>query len=211
MSGGPTIAFMVKAPRPGLVKTRLARTFGRAQACAVYRWMVERQCAAFPQSWPVAVHFAPADAEGEMLTWLGSRYTFRPQSEGDLGARMIAAAGEAFASDETSGLVLVGADCPTLECGDFEAVGRHLGAGADVVFGPATDGGYYLLGMKRLIPELFAGVPWSSPDTLSTSLRICQSLELCVAMLEAKEDVDDDASLHRAVDAGLIPCALVEK
>jgi len=204
-----TIAFMVKAPRPGLVKTRLGRTLGNERACAVYRWMAERQSAAFPEDWPVVVYFAPADAGEEMRAWLGSRFDYRPQVEGDLGARMLAATQEAFAGG-CGGVVLVGADCPGLGRDDLEAVARHLHAEADVVFGPATDGGYYLLGVSRFIPELFSDIPWSGPDTLALSLQRSKTMGLRMVLLERKEDVDDAASLRHAVDAGLISRSVVD-
>lgn len=204
MNDDLTIAFMVKVPRPGLVKTRLAQTLGHEQSCAVYRWMAERQSAVFPESWPVVVHFAPADAKDEMRAWLGPRPAYRPQPEGDLGERMFAAAQADFASGSQR-VVLVGADCPAIQREDFETVAKRLRSDADIVFGPATDGGYYLVGMNRLVPEIFAAVPWSSPETLSISLRRCRSLGLRAALLELKEDVDDEAGLQRAVAAGLIP------
>ena len=86
-------------------------------------------------------------------------------------------------------VVLIGTDCPDLNAQliaeAFQALGEH-----DLVLGPAIDGGYYLIGLRRLIPELFTGIPWSTSAVLRQTLRIAQKLELAVAQLPLLSDVD---------------------
>lgn len=200
----PVVILMAKAPRPGLVKTRLAERLGNERACAVYRWMVERQLSEIPTGWRVEMHFAPPQALREMQRWLGDDLDFVPQTTGDLGVRMCKAAESAY-SRLFSPIVLIGGDCPELRRSDLEEAAHELAAGADVVFGPATDGGYYLLGLRELHRGLFERISWSSSVTLEESVARAAELGLKIAMLPEKEDVDTIESFERAVRRGLIP------
>lgn len=200
----PTVVLMMKAPRPGLVKTRLAQDLGNDNACALYRWMVERQLSVIPSGWCVEVHLDPPDSESEIQGWLGKRFTYWPQVQGDLGMRMSMAAEHAF-SRSPFAVVLIGADCPGLSEDDLEDAARRLESGNDAVFGPAVDGGYYLLGIRALHRGLFEGVSWSSPVTLKQSLAKAAELGLRVSLLPEKEDVDTIEGYERAVEQRLIP------
>ncbi|MGH7959477.1 MAG: TIGR04282 family arsenosugar biosynthesis glycosyltransferase [Opitutaceae bacterium] len=84
----PVILAMLKAPRVGFVKTRLALEIGAEPAAAIYRRLVEHQMSAIPRDWPVEVHFSPAEAAAEMQQWLGARHAYYPQSGDDLGERL---------------------------------------------------------------------------------------------------------------------------
>lgn len=193
---------MLKAPVPGLVKTRLAETLGAEPACAIYRLMVERVMAEVPEHWRCEVHGAPPDQLDVLSTWLGTRATYRPQPDGDLGARLIHASALAFA-DGAESVVLLGGDCPGQNRAFFQASEEAL-ATHDLVIGPARDGGYTLLAAKTLHHALFEGIAWSTPRVLDQTLMRALSLGLRVALLEVLEDVDDAASWERA-RAGLFP------
>jgi len=186
----PRILLFLKAPRPGRVKTRLAATVGGERAVEIYRTLVERQLAALPAGWQVEIRFDPEDAGPEMAEWLGEGFTYRPQVPGDLGDRMIQALRTAF-SEGDAPVFCVGADCPELVSGDFEEARGQLENGADLVFGPATDGGYYLLGLSRFCPEVFEKIPWRSPETLKQSLSRSAEHGRRVGLLEEKSDVDE--------------------
>jgi hypothetical protein len=203
----PTVILMAKAPRPGTVKTRLALDVGAERACAIYRWMVERQLSEIPSGWRVEVFFDPPGSLHEMQFWLGERDAFHPQSTGDLGARMCTAAESAF-SRSPSAVILVGGDCPELSTRDLEKAYSSLQSEADVVFGPASDGGYYLLGLRAMNRGLFEGISWSSSSTLEESLAKAATLQLNVSILGEKEDIDTVDSFERAVAGGLIPRGL---
>src|SRR4051812_48776845 len=84
----PTAALMLKAPIEGLVKTRLARSVGAAEATRIYRCLVEHQLAHIPRLWPTHIHFTPLDGEAEMRNWLGPAHTYSAQADGDLGQRL---------------------------------------------------------------------------------------------------------------------------
>ncbi|MCC5790588.1 MAG: DUF2064 domain-containing protein, partial [Opitutales bacterium] len=91
----------------------------------------------------------------------------------------------------------LGGDCPGLSEAMLRQAAQVLEEGAEVVFGPTPDGGYYLVGMKEEQPGLFAGIPWSSSETLSASLEKTRSLGLKVALLPELSDVDTLADWER--------------
>jgi rSAM/selenodomain-associated transferase 1 len=187
---------MLKAPRPGTVKTRLAADIGPAEAARIYRLLAERQLAAIPPDWPVEVHFAPADARDEMRAWLGLRPALFPQAEGDLGERLVHAVASTFARGAPAALV-IGGDCPELDADTLRAAAEVL-RHDPLVLGPATDGGYYLIGLSEPRPALFSGIPWSTDRTLAATLHQAKSLRLNARLLTEKSDVDtlDDLRQH---------------
>lgn len=184
-----SLIVFARAPRPGTVKTRLARTLGEVAALAIYRELAEHTLhVARAAGIPVHVAFTPPDAAREMRRWLGDDVAYEAQADGDLGARMAHSIGARIAAGSRR-VVIVGTDCPALTpailCTALDALDH-----ADVVFGPASDGGYYLMAQRALHPPLFHDVPWSSAQTLAVSLARAQSAGLHVALLEELRDVD---------------------
>ena len=161
----------VKRPRAGEVKTRLGRDLGPEDAAELYRAMAEQVLAATapaPGGYAREVWFAPAGAARDIAAWLPGE-TRRAQAGGDLGRRMDGAFASAFARGATRA-VLIGTDAPAL---DRDRVERALDAlrDHDLVLGPATDGGYYLIGLGASRPGLFRGVAWSTPAVLQATLE----------------------------------------
>jgi uncharacterized protein len=194
-----TACLLLKAPREGLVKTRLALDLGFPRATAIYRALVERQLKSLPSEWTVAIHFAPTDAGSELSHWLrphlpeGSR--FIPQSEGDLGVRLNTSVHTEF-SHGARRLFLLGGDCPELNRSYLDDAAAQLDT-HDLVLGPAIDGGYVLLGLKAPHPGLFMKIAWSTSKVLPQTLAAAASLALTTSQLTTLEDVDDLASLKR--------------
>ncbi len=163
------LGVFAKRPVAGQVKTRLASEtspeWAARVADAFLRDTLDR-LAAIPARHVLAC--APAEAESWFADLVGERAALVRQSSGDLGQRMTAF----FQSQREAGstaTVLIGTDSPTLPLAyiqqAFDALGR-----ADVVLGPATDGGYYLIGIARRLPPIFTGVRWSSPHVLAETL-----------------------------------------
>ena len=202
----PTVVLMVKAPMVGAVKTRLASTVGAGRATEIYRALVERQLRALPATWPVVVCFDPPTAEVAMHAWLtplrATGLTFATQAAGDLGERLIAATVEAFGAGAEA-VILIGGDCPYLGQEHFEEAARILATG-QVALGPARDGGYYLIALRRPEPAIFTGIAWSSPQVLEKTRARCAAAGLRVGELAELEDVDEEASWQRAVAAGVL-------
>lgn len=192
-----TVCLFLKSPRVGKAKTRLARSIDPVRANAIYRALVEHQVAEIPLEWRVSVFFTPTSAEEEMKNWLvpqlpmGNRFV--PQCDGDLGERLVAAVRSEF--DNGSGRVyLIGGDCPGLSRDFFYEADRALGP-ADVVIGPAEDGGYVLLGLKFPHEVLFRGIDWSTPAVLQQTLSAAREKTLSVHLLRPLVDIDDVTTL----------------
>ena len=198
MSGKIVVCLMLKAPREGFVKTRLAADLkDNGRATRIYRWLVENQIAAIPEVFKVSVWFAPRDAGSEMHEWLGNRASYHPQPhDGDLGVRL-AAAMEFELQHGAQQVLFVGGDCPTLNGPRLLAASEAL-ATQDLVIYPASDGGYCLIGLRKNCPEIFCGISWSTSEVFEQTLQAAKRLELTTRVLETLEDVDDEESLARS-------------
>ena len=194
-----TLCLMLKAPRTGEVKTRLARDVGDAGAAEIYRAMVEHQLREIPRGWRIEVHFTPQNAAEEMRSWLQAlreeRIDFFPQAEGDLGIRLRAALFSAIGRGAQS-VLFAGGDCPGLDCAVLTAAAMEI-ANNDLVLVPAVDGGYVLIGMKALHAGVFDGIHWSTPEVFEQTLVRAERLGLETELLPALEDVDDLQSWER--------------
>jgi len=186
------LAVFVKDPRPGTVKSRLAGALGAEAAAAVYRVMAEgvvRRTAPRRDEYGRVIVFDPPQAGGTVGEWLGvEAAVLMPQSPGDIGVRMERAFEELFARGARR-VALTGTDVPALEREDVRAALESLDE-HDVAIGPATDGGYYLIALKRPQPELFRGIGWSGPDVLAKTLERAATGDLEVRVLRTMGDVD---------------------
>ena len=207
----PTLVLMLKAPRVGAVKTRLAATIGAIHAAVVYRQLAERQLRALPTGWPVTVCFDPPEATVEMRRWIepmrvaNQPREFRPQVAGDLGTRLAAAFAAEFAAGAPAVLAL-GGDCPALDTALLDRAATALAhPDTDAILGPAADGGYYLIGLRAPRPELFANIAWSTPTVLAETRARLRTARLRTIELPVLHDLDDAHDWHRAVTAGLLP------
>jgi len=196
MSGGPTrhIVVFVKAPRLGQVKSRLAAGIGALPSLRFYREITARTLRALGREarWRTLVAATPLRALHGPF-W-DPRLSRLDQGPGDLGQRMA----RAFRALPPGPAIIVGSDIPELAARHVAAAFRVLG-GHDAVFGPARDGGYWLVGLKRTRPlpaGLFEGVRWSSPQALADT-RAGLPRRFSVALLETLEDVDDPESYRR--------------
>lgn len=194
MSAGRHLVLFVKQPRMGRVKTRLAAGVGQVAALGFYRTNVARLLRRLGRDprWRTWLAVAPDTAATD--PWdAPAGVEIVPQGTGDLGARM----DRAFHALPPGEAVIVGADIPGIGAPHvaraFRALGDH-----DAVFGPAPDGGYWLVGMRRRprLPTLFQDVRWSSPMALADSIASLPK-EFRIKMVDQLEDVDDAGSLSR--------------
>jgi hypothetical protein len=184
----------VKNPVLGRVKTRLARTIGDEKALWVYERLLEHTRRAArgvaAQRWVCYSDFVPAaDA------WLEGGFAARRQEGETLGDRMQEAFRQGFAAGYRS-IVIIGSDCPEVSPTLLETAFGQL-ASFPVVLGPATDGGYYLLGMNYLVESLFRDKPWSTPAVLAETVADLQRAGIPYALLPVLSDVDEAADLDR--------------
>ena len=203
VSNQPIILLFLKAPRSGFVKTRLAKDIGNEPACAVYRQLVARTLSQIPEDWPLFIHFSPKEAEAEMISWLGNQHRFLPQPDGDLGHRLQIACEKAFAEPNTSGVILLGGDCPGFTTAHLRECAQQL-ASRKPVIGPSEDGGYWLLGLPQSFPELFQNIAWSTPQVLPTTIARFAEKSISPFELETLFDVDDIITYQKALSQALL-------
>jgi hypothetical protein len=185
-------------PQPGKTKTRMISLLGNEGAAMLQRQMTEytlkiiRKIPNFSNI-SAAIYFAGDDKQ-LMQNWLGSDLIYQPQIEGDLGQRMQTAFQESFLTGTTKAIA-IGTDCPeintTIFSKAFKALERY-----DLVLGPAVDGGYYLIGLNRLIPELFIGINWGTSEVFAQTKKIAQHLKLNVYYLPILNDVDRPEDIY---------------
>ncbi len=128
-----------------------------------------------------------------MQKWLGSRFLYREQIGASLGDRLNEALATAF-REMKSKVVIIGTDCPGLTTKHINGA-FHLLERNDLVIGPALDGGYYLIGLKKLHRELFKGITWGTNTVYRQSIETAKKLNLTTATLEKLADVDRPADL----------------
>lgn len=195
------LIIFTRYPEPGLTKTRLIPALGAKGAANLQRQMTEyalskvkelqsasrrRSGALLPLS--VEVRFAGGNLS-LMQDWLGCDLAYQPQGEGDLGSRMARSLFDAIQAN-VERVVIIGTDCPGLNAQIIANAFHHLHLAHDLVLGPAIDGGYYLIGLGRFIPELFTGINWGTAEVLQQTIDIAQKLDLSVAYLLELADVD---------------------
>lgn len=182
------VLIFAKAPRMGLGKTRLARRRGVVRAWRANRAMQALTCrVAVDPRWDTALCVAPDRETSARLPGVWPRrLARRAQGPGDLGDRLT----RAFRAAGKRPVLAIGTDCPAMTRADLWAAIRAL-ARADAVAGPATDGGFWLFGLKdpRLAPAAFADVRWSSEHALADTLAGLPE-GLRVARLRTLSDVD---------------------
>lgn len=184
------LIIFLKAPRPGAVKTRLAHAIGVVAATAAYRRLTQTLIGQLESLSNVELRFSPDDAQSEIESWQRPGWTARPQGSGDLGNRLLSAFTDAFAGSSQH-VVIIGSDCPTVTADDVQAAWHKL-IDHDLVIGPATDGGYWLIGLNQSQPVLFQEIAWSTETVLADTLARAEALKLRVHRLRTMADVDTE-------------------
>lgn len=192
------LIIFTRYPEPGKAKTRLIPSLGPNGAAALQRRMTEHIIARVKElqvNRPVSVEVRyEGGNEGLMRDWLGADIPLRRQGGGSLGQRMDRAFREAFQAG-VNRVVLVGTDIPNITDRTLLKAFVNL-AYADVVLGPARDGGYYLIALKRASPHLFVDVSWGTEGVLERTRQIAHGLGLSTVLLETLDDVDRPGDLN---------------
>jgi rSAM/selenodomain-associated transferase 1 len=194
------LIIFVRIPEAGKVKTRLAATVGNEAALNIYQKLLLHTLA-ITQAVEAEkfVFYAGAIAKDDI--WHQNHYHKHVQENADLGTRMSSAFQYVFEQGYQQ-VIIIGSDCPTLTTEHinhaFEQLNNH-----EIVIGPASDGGYYLLGLQSLHKELFEDKAWSTDTVYSDTVRTINLLQLTHHALETLTDVDEEKDLPESWRAEL--------
>lgn len=189
------IAIMAKAPIAGAVKTRLIPSIGAHAAAMLQERLTERTVATALAAdiGPVTLWCAPDISHASFLNLVVKRrITLKPQPEGHLGARMLAAIAAADGP-----VLVIGSDCPAFTVENLRAAADALHNGVDVVLIPAEDGGYVLIGARATHPQLFSSITWGNANVLAETRKRLAALNLAAVQLPPLWDVDTESDLAR--------------
>lgn len=202
MGFGTAVAIVCKTPGAGGGKSRLRPLLGaeaaqRLSACFI------RDVAAALEAVPEALGrrlyalFSPAGSEAVLRLLLPPPWTLMPYQGASVGTVLQASMAALLAAGH-DGAILVNGDSPTLPTAFVEqAIAALREPGDRVVLGPACDGGYYLVGLKRPHPRLFEDIAWSTPEVLAGTLRRAEDIGLPAVLLPAWYDVDEPQDVLR--------------
>lgn len=197
MEGNDALVLFAKAPVPGQVKTRLCPPLTKADAAGLYACLLEDTAAELARLKRVRLllFFSPPRSGHLFRGDPFLRFEPIPQRGGDLGERMADAFDVLFARGFAR-VVLVGADSPFLSAPLVRAAFRELSSSAGAVFGPCSDGGFYLIALRSRAPALFRGVHWGTDTVLAEVTSRCRAAGIPYALLPPGFDIDtaDDVS-----------------
>jgi len=175
----------------GKVKTRLAASIGNDAALEIYKELLNHTRSIVQKINAGKIVFY-SDKIEHRDEWTGNILKAKQHGK-DLGEKMMNAFKEMFFKGYAKA-VIIGTDCPSLNeyiiVEAFERLNEK-----DIVIGPACDGGYYLLGMKKLYPHLFENIDWSTPHVLNETLYACNKNDLDYFLLPALPDIDEEKDL----------------
>lgn len=193
-------------PEIGKVKTRLIPDLGAELATDIYKQMAEftlSQARALRLVRKICIQVCfTGGTKAEMQAWLGDDLDYQIQVGENLGDRLINALKTAMTNNPA---IVIGTDCPELTTQILDRAFSQL-QHHDLVLGRAIDGGYYLIGLQKFMPQLFTNIPWSTPQVLAKTLDISQKMGLREFMLPTLSDVDtaEDLAVWEKVKANLI-------
>lgn len=200
-----SVIVFAKAPVPGTAKTRLVPLLGAEGAAALHARFVKRtlETARKGSFARIELHGTP-DIEDPFFRFCAGHYgvALVAQTEGDLGARMLAAFERALGGCARA--LLIGCDCPALTARDLRRAEHALRDGADAVFSPCEDGGYALIGLRRADARLFEDIAWGSATVMPEMRRRLAALGWRWRELETVWDVDRPEDYERLMASGLL-------
>ncbi|MBI2841568.1 MAG: TIGR04282 family arsenosugar biosynthesis glycosyltransferase [Acidobacteria bacterium] len=189
----PALLVFAKAPVPGTVKTRLCPPLTPKNAALLYRAMLrDTTRIAGASGCDTFFCYSPRGSKAMLRRVIGDQQ-FIWQGTGDLGARLARCFQRALGVGYRK-VIAIGADSPTLPVERITAAARELDR-ADLVVGPAVDGGYYLIGLSRWAPDVFRAIPWSTGDVLSRTIARARTRRIRWSVLDPLHDVDQPSDL----------------
>jgi rSAM/selenodomain-associated transferase 1 len=186
------LVIFVRNPVLGQVKTRLAKDIGNERALAIYLQLLQHTLEITRDlSFRKFIYYA--DEVSDYDLWSVPGYTKRKQNGNDLGERMLNSFKELFEQGFTR-IVIIGSDCLQLQTEHLQEAVALLESNV-AVMGPASDGGYYLLGLTKLYSDLFINKPWSTDQVFAKTIDDFNNQGISFALLEELSDIDDITDL----------------
>jgi len=188
------LLIFMKAPLLGKVKTRMQPDLSPKISLELYKAMGKDLANIFSQcnDFDLIIQYTPENARPEMEAWLGKHLNYKAQQGASLGEKLQSAFSHALTAYKK--VCIIGSDLPTLQkqdvVGSFDKLNLY-----DLVLGPAIDGGYYLVALKAVHPEIFQGVDWGTGSVLSQTLQNARQNHLGVYQLSVEEDIDTFSDL----------------
>ena len=189
-----TLLIFIKNAIYGQVKTRLAATAGKDKALEVYQKLLQYTAVITNDIEVEKIVFYATQIDNRDV-WNNDVYKKQVQLGYDLGERMESAINYAFEQGSTE-VIIIGSDCFEITADIIKHAFDCL-KNYEIVIGPATDGGYYLLAMKQLNPLLFKQINWSTNEVLTTTLAICHAQNLSAYLLPELSDIDTEEDLKK--------------
>ena len=191
MNSSALIIF-IRNPVLGKVKTRLAREIGEEQALKIYKHLLDHT-RSITTMLPVDKFVFYEDFINQADAWKMPSYQKKMQSGDSLGMRMENAFADLFGMGYQQ-VMIIGSDCLELTSAHlleaFDRLRQH-----EVVIGPALDGGYYLLGMTNLLPDIFRNKRWSTDQVFQDTLTDLQRLQIDYKLFPVLSDIDTKSDL----------------
>ena len=192
------IGLMAKFPQIGRVKTRLAANLGPEKALTIYHRLLTHaagiSCDLDEDKYLRAVFCTPAGNVDDFRRLFPEFDRYFPQQGDDLGGRMQSALESLLNTEDINRAFLIGADIPGIDGAIMEKTDRLLDEN-DLVLGPTVDGGYYLIGLKQVRPELFANITWGTAEVFDRTVDIAGGLGLKLGILPPLRDLDEISDL----------------
>ena len=200
------LIIFLKYPEPGKVKTRLAHDIGNEKACEIYKLLAENVINNVfienPPTYDVHFFFTPADKEKGIKGWLkpildnSQEITaqYSPQEGNTLGERMSNAFKQTLQREDYKRCIIIGTDCPEIDAALIDDAFDVLKE-KDIVIGPCKDGGYYLLGMSKLVSDLFEDIDWSTDRVFKQTMEKIRKNNLSCDILKILADIDTQEDL----------------
>lgn len=189
----------LKYPETKKVKTRLGKEIGEQKAVGLYRETASFVADSFSgqKNWTTFLFYSPKEREKEVFEWLGGKEAlFFAQETGSLGQRMSRAFEKCFSLGFRN-VVIIGTDCVMITEEDVETAFSLLSGGEfEAVLGPATDGGYYLLGLCRKTDAVFQDMQWSTSSVFRETERRMKRSGLRYATMRELGDIDEEKDIN---------------
>lgn len=187
------LVIFVRNPISGKVKTRLAKDIGDERALEIYLQLLQHTLE-ITRGLSFRKFIYYADEVSDYDLWSVPGYTKRKQNGNDLGERMLDSFKELFDQGFTR-IIIIGSDCLQLKTETLEKAVTLLESNSAVI-GPASDGGYYLLGLTKFYPDLFTNKPWSTDQVFAKTIDDFVKQGISYALLEELSDIDDVTDLE---------------